>query len=115
MSDVIHCTVVLHRDGYEHLGEERSDGLAFVLPRPNGKKDWHWIACREKSRPKPNDRSQPVWQYEVRGDRLHFTPSLLDRITGFHTANDWDVAFREKPDGIGAHDFFFQVNPDVTP
>jgi len=114
MGDVIHCTVVLARDGYEHLSDEKSDALAFVLPHGE-RKDWHWIACREKSRPLPQDRSQPVWQYEIRGDRLHFTPSLLDRLTGFHTAYHWDVAFREKPAGIGAHEFFFQINPTVKP
>lgn len=115
MSDVITSTVVLVKGGYEHLRGPNSDALAFVLPRPGGKNDWHWIACYERGTPKPECERQPAWEYEVRGNRLHLTPSLLDRSTGFHTAFDWNVAFREKPEGVGAHEFFFQLNPDLKP
>lgn len=111
MGDTITVTCVLHRGGYEAPGGI-CDALAFVNPAQKGR-PWHWIACHEKG--KASAITHPEWEYEVRGDRLHFTPSLLDTSDGFHTSFNWDVAFQEKPDGVGAHDFFFQINPDVKP
>jgi len=112
MGDVIRCKVVLVRGGYEAPGG-KCDALAFVLPRPSGRNDWHWIACHEKG--KATAITHPEWECEVRGKRLHLTPSLLDTITGFHTAFNWDVEFVVKPEGVGAHEYFFAINPEVTP
>lgn len=112
MSDVISVKCVLKRRGFEHPSGI-CDGLAFIGTTQKGK-PWHWLPCHEKGTPRlPDIRAE--WEYEVRGDRLHFTPSLLDQSDQFHTAFNWDVAFAECPEGQGAHDFFFQINPDVKP
>lgn len=117
MSDVITVKCVLARGKFE---DPRGicDGLAFVNPAQKGK-PWHWIACHEKGTPAfPTTgglREMPQWEYEVRGERLHFTPSLLDTSDQFHTAYNWDVAFAELPASRGAHDFFFEINPEVKP
>ncbi len=104
---------VLARGRFEGPGGT-CDGLAFVNPAQKGN-PWHWIACHEKGTPGLTAGVCPQWVYEVRGDRLHLTPSLLDTSDQFHTAYNWDVAFAEKPDGMGAHEFFFVINPDLKP
>ena len=113
MSDVITVKCVLKRRGYEHPNGI-CDALAFVNPAQKGS-PWHWIACHEKGQPPLPGTTHPQWEYEVRGNRLHFTPSLLDTSDNFHTAYNWDVQFAECPHGQGAHDFFFELNPEVKP
>ena len=114
MGDVITVKCVLARGKYE-CPTGTCDALAFVNPAQKGR-PWHWIACHQKGTPTlPEFRYRPLWEYEVRGERLHFTPSLFDTSDNFHTDYHWDVAFAECPEGRGAHDFFFEINPEVTP
>ena len=112
MSDVITVKCVLARRKFEDPAGI-CDGLAFVNPAQKGK-PWHWIACHEKGTA-PLPTSRPQWEYEVRGERLHFTPSLLDTSDQFHTGYNWDVAFAELPEGRCAYYFFFEINPEVKP
>lgn len=110
MGDLITVRCVLKRQGYKGI-EGKCDGLAFVNPAQHDN-PWHWIPCRELGQPiLPGLHAQ--WEYEVRGDRLHFTPSLLDTSDQFHTDYNWSVAFSECPDEKNPHDFFFEVNPDL--
>ncbi len=112
MSDVIKVRCVLARRKFQDLGGV-CDGLAFSNPTQKGN-PWHWIPCHEKGTP-VTPTYRPQWEYEVRGDRLHFTPSLLDTSDQFHTAYHWDVAFTELPEGRGAHAFFLEINPELKP
>jgi hypothetical protein len=112
MGDIITVKCVLARGKFEDPAGI-CDGLAFVNPAQKGS-PWHWIACHRKGSP-PLKTSRPQWEYEIRGDRLHFTPSLLDTSDGFHTAYNWEVAFDELPEHRGAHDYFFEINPEVKP
>ncbi len=111
MSDVITVKCILVRGKFEGPGGV-CDGLAFVNPAQRGN-PWHWIACHEKGTPGLTEGACPQWTYEVRGGRLHFTPSLLDKSDGFHTAYNWDVAFHECPDGAEPYDVFFTINPEL--
>jgi hypothetical protein len=62
------------------------------------------IPVYPKGTPKPATRNGAAWEYEVRGNRLHITPSLhvrhqnsltLEWVTDFHNGYSWDVEFRE--------------------
>lgn len=115
MGDVIHVTCVLARGKFEGPFDVKADGLAFVNPAQRNK-PWHWIACHEKGTPAIPDIGQvhcPQWEYEVKGNRLYFTPSLLDKSDGFHTDYHWNVAFAELPEGRDPYDFFYEQNPGV--
>ncbi|GEM_PF-6155305 len=112
MSDVITVCCVLARGKFEHPAGT-CDALAFVNPAQKGK-PWHWIACHKKGTPEL-PTSWPQWEYEVRENRLHLTPSLLDKSDNFHTAFNWDVSFAECPEHRDPFDFFLEMNPEVKP
>ncbi len=112
MGDVITVKCVLKRGGYEHRSDI-CDALAFINPAQKGN-PWHWLPVHAKGTSRLPD-IHAEWEYEIRGDRLHFTPSLLDKSDNFHTDFNWNVAFAECPDGRPAHDYFLEINPEVKP
>lgn len=113
MSDVIKVRCVLAKGTFEGPGGE-CDGRAFINPEQKGN-PWHWIACHQAGNPGLTKDTVPQWTYQIKGDRLHFTPSLLDRSDNFHTAYNWDVAFAVLPEGRDPYAFFREINPGVVP
>ena len=104
MGDVVTCKAVLKKA----VDPTRPDFL-FLSP---AHQDYRDLPCHEKGKPKGGT---PEWEYEIRGDRLHITPSMHCTDTGFHTDFHWSVAFELKPEGVDAMTHFFAINPDRTP
>ena len=103
MGDVVTGKCVLEKN----VDPAREDYLAFLIG-----KDWHYLPCYARGKPK---LGTPSWEYEEREGRLYLTPSLLDTVTKFHTDYAWNVAYEVKPAGVNAFDFFFQINPELSP
>ncbi len=75
----------------------------------------------------PGPTSHPSWEYEIKGDTLHVSPSVrirttkpsethpdrMDPVELFHSDGAWSVKFKEFIPGeyVQASDLFRELNP----
>jgi hypothetical protein len=99
MGDIVTCICALKKS--THPG--KADRLFMYV------KGYREIPVSEKGAPpSPDSRA---WTYEIVGDLLHITPSLLFVGDDFHTAYNWTCKFSICPPEEEIMDHYLIKNP----
>lgn len=58
---------------------------------------------------------RPEWEFIEADGVLKIRPSLLDQVSQFHTAYDWQTEYEVCPPGVDPYTHFRAINPTIDP